>query len=118
MTEQSVELECWGGDDEEKCDIYVPGLQDWMGENGYKLQEKTHEILMNEGVLTIDDLKQFKVEDIDQMCAQLNGKNRIGYGDIVKLKRIIEGIDRTKGYDGWGMNVIADATDKEFSYAL
>ena len=66
-------------------------LKTWMIEHGHILNEKTYKILTNEGITTFEIFKKFTSDDFDNMCNQIQNI-KIGYGDRVQLKRILESL--------------------------
>ena len=63
-------------------------LVKWIIAHGQSLKPLTYEILCNEGIETVDDLKQFKVDEFMEMCDSF--RTQMPYGDKIRLKRLIE----------------------------
>eukprot|EP01083_Nonionella_stella_P207444 753589_1 len=64
-------------------------LKSYLIKNGQNLKDKTYQILKEEGIETIEDFKNFTVDDFERMCSEMTN-NKIAYGDRVKLKKILE----------------------------
>ena len=87
--------------------VEATNLKSWMTQNEYILQDKTYQLLSNDGINTIDDLQQFRVDEFDGMCAEMEQK--IAYGDRVKLKRVLESLsNKDKFVDPEEVDAIQD----------
>eukprot|EP01084_Bolivina_argentea_P011281 21089_1 len=63
-------------------------LKSYLIKNGQNLKDKTYQILKEEGIETIEDFKNFTVDDFERMCSEMT--NKIAYGDRVKLKKVLQ----------------------------
>ena len=85
---------CFG---EKKCnkdqyDDQIYDLNVWMIQNGKKLKESTYELLRNEGIETINDLKEFTEHDFEKMSNKMNKK--IINGDKMKIINVLRKFEK------------------------
>eukprot|EP01084_Bolivina_argentea_P228231 385522_1 len=86
-------------------------LKSWMIKNGKKLSDKTYEILNDENIITLEDFKQFTVDELDGMCSEF----KISYGDKIKLKRALEPFSSKQQYIDTEEGVAIDEIKNEMN---